>query len=110
MGNMRSKGINQVLTGARASRTFPAAERTSRLGDRGRLLLLSFLMLFTELALIRWTGSNVIYLSHFSNFVLLGSFLGIGVGFSPGSSPNRSLPLGTPSPCFLRFLRPCVSG
>ena len=38
-------------------------------------------MLFTELALIRWTGANIIYLSYFSNFVLLGSFLGIGVGF-----------------------------
>src|SRR5436190_6507477 len=38
-------------------------------------------MLFVELALIRWTGSNVVYLSYFSNFVLLGSFLGIGVGF-----------------------------
>jgi hypothetical protein len=46
-----------------------------------RLVLLSFLMLFVELALIRWTGSNIIYLSYFSNFVLLGSFLGIGVGF-----------------------------
>lgn len=48
---------------------------------RGRLVLLSFLMLFVELALIRWTGSNVVYLSYFSNFVLLGSFLGIGIGF-----------------------------
>src|SRR5437764_6760129 len=38
-------------------------------------------MLFVELALIRWTGSNIVYLSYFSNFVLLGSFLGIGVGF-----------------------------
>ncbi len=44
-------------------------------------MLLSFLMLFVELALIRWTGSNVLYLSYFSNFVLLASFLGIGVGF-----------------------------
>src|SRR3712207_8603910 len=51
------------------------------LGPRTRLVLLSFLMLFVELALIRWTGSNVVYLSYFSNFVLLGSFLGIGVGF-----------------------------
>jgi SAM-dependent methyltransferase len=41
-------------------------------------------MLFVELALIRWTGSNVIYLSYFSNFVLLGSFLGIGLGFLRG--------------------------
>jgi SAM-dependent methyltransferase len=38
-------------------------------------------MLFVELALIRWLGSNILYLSYFSNFVLLGSFLGIGVGF-----------------------------
>jgi hypothetical protein len=48
---------------------------------RVRLVLLSFLMLFVELALIRWSGSNVLYLSYFSNFVLLGSFLGIGIGF-----------------------------
>jgi tRNA1(Val) A37 N6-methylase TrmN6 len=39
------------------------------------------LMLFLELALIRWTGANVVHLSFFSNFVLLGSFLGIGLGF-----------------------------
>jgi SAM-dependent methyltransferase len=38
-------------------------------------------MLFVELALIRWTGSNILYLSYFSNFILLGSFLGIGIGF-----------------------------
>ena len=38
-------------------------------------------MLFVELALIRWAGSNVIFLAYFSNFVLLGSFLGIGIGF-----------------------------
>jgi len=48
---------------------------------RVRLFGLSFLMLFTELALIRWTGANIVYLSYFSNFVLLGSFLGIGLGF-----------------------------
>src|SRR5215831_6724751 len=46
-----------------------------------RLFGLSFLMLFVELALIRWTGANIIYLSYFSNLVLLGSFLGIGLGF-----------------------------
>ena len=51
------------------------------MSDRLRLVLLSFVMLFLELALIRWAGSNVLYLSYFSNFVLLGSFLGIGIGF-----------------------------
>ncbi len=44
-------------------------------------MLGSALMLFLELALIRWLGSNIVHLSYFSNFVLLGSFLGIGVGF-----------------------------
>ncbi len=56
-----------------------AVERPTRL--RLRLVALSFLMLFVELALIRWTGAHVLYLSYFSNFVLLGSFLGIGLGF-----------------------------
>ncbi|WP_435203861.1 hypothetical protein [Qipengyuania sp. 902] len=46
-----------------------------------RLILAAFTMLFVELALIRWLGANVVHLSYFSNFVLLGSFLGIGAGF-----------------------------
>src|SRR5687767_669285 len=58
-----------------------AEPRPSIMSDRVRLILLSFIMLFVELALIRWSGSNVLYLSYFSNFVLLGSFLGIGIGF-----------------------------
>ena len=54
---------------------------TPRIPGRLRLILLSFLVLFVELALIRWAGSNIVYLSFFTNFVLLGSFLGIGIGF-----------------------------
>jgi spermidine synthase len=50
-------------------------------GDRTRLVLASGLMLFVELALIRWTSSNNLYLVHMTNFVLLASFLGIGLGF-----------------------------
>jgi len=42
---------------------------------RLRLLLASVLMLFLELSLIRWSGAQVVHLSYFSNFVLLGSFL-----------------------------------
>ncbi|MGZ8614945.1 MAG: spermidine synthase [Actinomycetota bacterium] len=38
-------------------------------------------MLFVELGLIRYTGAYVVYLSFFTNFVLLASFLGVGVGF-----------------------------
>ncbi|MFC4530645.1 spermidine synthase [Sphaerisporangium dianthi] len=48
---------------------------------RARLVVASAFMLFLELALIRWTGSNIVHLSYFTNFVLLGSFLGIGLGF-----------------------------
>lgn len=51
------------------------------MSDRLRLVAWSFLMLFVEIALIRWSGENLVYLSYFSNFVLLGSFLGIGIGF-----------------------------
>src|SRR6266700_564640 len=59
--------------------------------DKLRLFALSFLMLFVELALIRWTGANILYLSYFSNFVLLGSFLGIGLGFLRPSIRKTSL-------------------
>ena len=62
------------------------------MSDRLRLILLSFLLLFVELALIRWTGSNVVYLSYFSNFVLLGSFLGIGIGFLRARAPRDLFP------------------
>ena len=55
---------------------------------RWRLFLASVLMLFLELSLIRWLGANVVHLSYFSNFVLLGSFLGIGLGFLRAAGPG----------------------
>lgn len=67
----------------------------SPLGVRTRLVASSALMLFLELALIRWTGSNVVHLSYFSNFVLLGSFLGIGIGILRSSRAKR-LPYYSP--------------
>ena len=60
-------------------------------------MLLSFLMLFTELTLIRWSGANVVYLSYFSNFVLLGSFLGIGIGFIRSRSKVQLFPRAAPA-------------
>ncbi len=59
-------------------------EKAAGITDRSvivRLVMGSSVMLFLELALIRWLGSNVLHLSYFTNFVLLGSFLGIGMGF-----------------------------
>jgi hypothetical protein len=52
----------------------------SERSDTCKLFFLSALLLFVELAVIRWTVANVLYLGYFSNFVLLGSFLGIGLG------------------------------
>ena len=66
---------------------------------RWRLVFASFLMLFVELSLIRWLGANVVHLSYFSNFVLLGSFLGIGLGFLRAAGPDaldRPMPLYSP--------------
>ena len=45
-----------------------------------RIFLASFLVLFLEVALIRWMPSYIRLLGYFSNFILLASFLGIGVG------------------------------
>jgi SAM-dependent methyltransferase len=44
------------------------------------LFLISFLTLFLELACIRWFPSHVLFLTFFTNTVLLASILGIAVG------------------------------
>jgi tRNA1(Val) A37 N6-methylase TrmN6 len=64
-----------------AQKTAAGEDGDHWLAVRPRLILASAFMLFLELALIRWTGSNIVHLSYFTNFVLLGSFLGIGLGF-----------------------------
>src|ERR1043166_7845721 len=64
--------------------------RSPARGDAPRLVVASSLMLFVELALIRGTAADVVYLSFFTNLVLLASFLGIGVGFlRAGRAPDR---------------------
>jgi SAM-dependent methyltransferase len=49
----------------------------------------SFLVLFLEVALIRWMPAYIRLLAYFSNFILLASFLGIGVGCLLASSRVR---------------------
>ena len=44
------------------------------------LFLVSFLILFFELACIRWFGSTVVHLTFFTNIVLLATFLGMSIG------------------------------
>src|SRR5262245_6716367 len=54
-----------------------------------RLFVASFLVLFLETALIRWIPAYVRLLAYFSNFILLASFLGIGIGCLLAASRRR---------------------
>src|SRR3954471_6212917 len=49
-------------------------------GTKMRIFLVSFTLLFFELLCIRWIPAYVRYLSYFTNFILLASFLGMGLG------------------------------
>ena len=90
---MAETSLSEVSPGQAAVAERPSAPRRA---VRRRLVLASALMLFLELALIRWLGANVIHLSYFSNVVLLGSFLGVGLGFlrtRPGRRPPMYFPV-----------------
>lgn len=58
-------------------------------GPEVRLLLTSATVLFTELLLIRWIPANIRYVGFFPNFLLMSSFLGIGVGILLGRRLER---------------------
>ncbi|MGA2737925.1 MAG: hypothetical protein ABSG65_10795 [Bryobacteraceae bacterium] len=55
---------------------------------RRELFLVSTLFLFLELALIRWLPAHVLFLTFFTNTVLLGSFLGLSLGCMAAPSPR----------------------
>ncbi len=65
-----------------------APQHIGLLSARMRLVVASALMLFVQLALIRWSGANLVHLSYFSNLILLASFLGIGLGFLRARKPH----------------------
>jgi hypothetical protein len=77
-------------------------------GTSVRLLLTSAVLLFVELLLIRWIPANVKYIGFFSNFVLMASFLGIGIGILLGPKAQR-LPT-SPFPVLLLALVVLVLG
>ncbi|CAN5474907.1 hypothetical protein BH24CHL9_BH24CHL9_03470 [soil metagenome] len=54
-----------------------------------RVLLTSATILFVELLIIRWIPANVRYIGFFSNFLLMASFLGIGLGILLGRRGAR---------------------
>jgi hypothetical protein len=67
--------------------------RTLRLrplsGNAARLWLTSLTLLFVELMLIRWVPAEIRYIGFFSNFLLMASFLGIGLGILLGRRGAR---------------------
>ena len=83
-------------TPTRARRSWRlAVEKESERPDYAvvrRLILGSALMLFLELALIRWLGANVVHLSYFSNFVLLGSWHRMARGLQIGPHTRAHQP------------------
>src|SRR5436189_6039954 len=58
--------------------TIERAASRSRAGTE--LFLVSLLILFLELACIRWFPAHVLFLTFFTNTVLLACFLGMSVG------------------------------
>ena len=56
-----------------------------------RLFLTSATLLFVELLLIRWIPAYVRYVGFFNNFLLMASFLGIGLGILIGRRSPRLL-------------------
>ncbi len=67
-----------VSTGATTDGRDPSPPIAHR--PRADLFVVSFLILFFELACIRWFGSTVVFLSFFTNIVLMACFLGMSVG------------------------------
>src|SRR5712691_12473767 len=53
---------------------------TSSVRATGYLFLVSWLILFLELACIRWFPAHVLFLTFFTNTVLLACFLGMSIG------------------------------
>src|SRR5262249_8277347 len=64
----------------------PAAMRDRPAMD---LFLISWLVLFLELACIRWFPSHVLFLTFFTNAVLLACFVGMSIGCLVARRPER---------------------
>ncbi|MCI0353877.1 MAG: fused MFS/spermidine synthase, partial [Acidobacteria bacterium] len=60
--------------------TAESKPRAPVLSPSADLFLVSFLILFLELACIRWFPAHVLFLTFFTNTVLLACFLGMSVG------------------------------
>src|SRR5258705_8672097 len=69
-----------IVKNIRAEKPIPSPQENSRFSDGFELILVSLIILFLELACIRWFPAHVLYLTFFTNVVLLATFLGMSVG------------------------------
>src|SRR2546421_12542321 len=67
----------------------PEAGSTSPVRAGFELVLVSLLILFLELACIRWFPAHVLFLTFFTNTVLLASFVGMSIGCLLADRPGR---------------------
>jgi len=63
--------------------------------------LATFGILALELALIRWTSSQIRVFAYFNNLVLIGAFLGMGLGVALGRRRSGLVHLTLPALCLL---------
>src|SRR2546426_4188704 len=70
----------------------PDHEATPSKRDGFELFLISVIILFLELAGIRWFPAHVLYLTFFTNVVLLACFLGMSVGCLAANHGRNYLP------------------
>lgn len=69
----------------------PAVEEPALPASRARveLFLISFVLLFLELACIRWFPAHVLFLTFFTNTILLACFLGMSLGCLAAQRPKN---------------------
>ena len=73
-------GKGAMTSAQRRGKPFFAETTESESFDSSRLLLASFLTLFTELAFIRWISVEIRVFAYFKNLTLLLCFVGFGLG------------------------------
>src|SRR6266571_5069411 len=74
----------------------PSPQNKSGFGSTAYLFVISWLILFLELATIRWFPAHVLFLTFFTNTMLLACFLGMSIGCLAANHRRRYL-IWTPS-------------
>src|SRR6185503_11828744 len=95
---LRDRGVLRLLPGAQGRAPESGRSIALRMSNpRRELFLVSFLILFFELAAIRWFGATVLFLTFFTNIVLLACFLGMSVGLLAARRPAALVRLTLPA-------------